>query len=119
MNMGDGSVALLTGAGFVGVEVSHAGSLPMAHAIGSATAAAAINNSVKESGQPIGDVMETLRPLVERIAAEHPVYYNWWRETAPTMDPDRMLDDSFRFGLERLLDGLELWLKNRPAGDRP
>jgi hypothetical protein len=33
------------------------------------------------------------------------------------VDPDRVLDESFSFGLERLLDGLEQWLAaGRPAG---
>jgi hypothetical protein len=31
------------------------------------------------------------------------------------MEPDRIWDQSFAFGLERILDGLDLWL-NPPPG---
>jgi AcrR family transcriptional regulator len=115
MRMGDRLVALLVAAGFAGIEVSYASSLLIAHTIGSATAEAAVDNTVKASGQTVGEVYEAMEPHIERLAADHPNYEKWWRETGPSMDMERVFDESFSFGLERLLDGLELWLGSRPA----
>jgi hypothetical protein len=114
MRMGDRTVALLVAAGFSGLEVSYASSMLMSHAIGSATAAAAAANVVKESGQPLDDILDTLRPQVDIIARDHPDYQKWWREVSDRVRPSTMFEDGFRFGLDRLLDGLDLWLKTRP-----
>jgi hypothetical protein len=107
MRTGDRTVALLIAAGFTGMEVSHASSLL------AATAEAAVNNTVKASGQSVTEALKALEPHVERIAADHPNYEKWWHETAPSMDPEKAFDDGFEFGLERLLDGLDLWLARR------
>jgi AcrR family transcriptional regulator len=114
MRMGDRTVALLTAAGFTGLEVSHASSLLMSHAIGTATSIAAASNIVRDTGQSLTEMFEEIRPRMEQIAEEHPDYGRWWRETSPNVVPENMFDDGFRFGLDRILDGLELWLKNRP-----
>lgn len=114
MRMGDRTVALLVAAGFSGLEVSYASSMLMSHAIGSATAAAAAANVVKESGQPLDDILDTLRPQVDVIARDHPDYEKWWHEVSSQVRPSTIFEDGFRFGLERLLDGLDLWLKTRP-----
>jgi AcrR family transcriptional regulator len=114
MRMGDRTVALLVAAGFSGLEVSHASSMLMSHAIGSATAAAAAANVVKESGQPLDEILDTLRPQVDMIARDHPHYEKWWSEVSSQVKPSRIFEEGFQFGLERLLDGLDLWLKTRP-----
>ena len=113
MRMGDRTVSLLTAAGFTGLEVSHASSLLISHAIGTATSIAAVSNVVRDSGQSLTEMFEEIRPRVEELAAEHPDYGKWWHETSAQMNPERMFDEGFRFGLERILDGLDLWLKKR------
>ncbi|GAA0932844.1 TetR/AcrR family transcriptional regulator [Virgisporangium aurantiacum] len=114
MRMGDRTVALLVAAGFTGVEVSHASSLLMSHAIGAATSVAAATNIVRDSGHTLSEMFEEIRPHVDQLAEEHPDYGKWWRETASQLVPERMFDEGFAFGLERILDGLDLWLKSRP-----
>jgi AcrR family transcriptional regulator len=116
MRIGDRTVALLVDAGFQGLDVSHASALLMSHAIGSATTMSAATSVTKNTGQPIGELVEVLRPHVDRAATDHPAYDKWWREMSSKVDPETMLEEGFRFGLERLLDGLDLWLKsNNPT----
>lgn len=114
MRMGDRTVALLTAAGFTGLEVSHASSLLMSHAIGAATSVAAATNIVRDSGHTLSEMFEEIRPHVDQLAEQHPDYGKWWHETQSQLVPERMFDEGFRFGLERILDGLDLWLRNRP-----
>lgn len=114
MRIGDRWVALLTAGGFSGMELAHVSSLLMSHAIGSAMTVSAVANSTKQSGLPVTDLVKKLEPHLERIAADHPNYARWRREAGlATMDPERVWDESFAFGLDRLLDGLEMWLVQR------
>jgi AcrR family transcriptional regulator len=114
MRMGDRTVALFVAAGFTGMEVSYASSILMSHAIGSATAAAAAATMVKESGEPLDQILDTVRPKLDVIAQDHPDYQKWWNEVSAGMNPATVFDEGFRFGVERILDGLDLWLKTRP-----
>jgi AcrR family transcriptional regulator len=114
MRMGDRTVALLVAAGFSGIVVSHASSMLMAHAIGTATAAAAAAAVTKESGQTLDEIVQVIRPHLEEVAKDHPAYEKWWHETSPQVDHATIFDDGFRFGLDRILDGLDLWLKTQP-----
>ena len=113
MRMGDRTVALLVDAGFRGLEVSHASALLMSHAIGAATASAAAAAVATESDQPPGAILDSMRPHLEDISRHYPNYREWWREVSAQVKPDQIFDDGFQFGLERILDGLELWLKTR------
>ncbi|MFY1669722.1 TetR/AcrR family transcriptional regulator [Plantactinospora sp. WMMB334] len=111
MRIGDRTVALLTAAGFTGLELAHASSLLSAHAIGSATTVSAMLNSMRQSGMSMREIAERLESNVRRIAPDHPHYDEWRQQVGPAAyDPERVWDDSFMFGLERLLDGLEMWL---------
>jgi AcrR family transcriptional regulator len=114
LRMGDRMVALLTAAGFTGVELSHASSTLISHAIGSATTFAAFTTSSRDAGVPMNEIAERLEPYLEMIAGEHPGYDKWRREIAPALsDPERMAEEGFMFGLDRVLDGLERWLSRR------
>ena len=117
MRMGDRAVALLTAAGFTGMELSHVTSLLNAHAIGSAATQSAMAATVKRSGAPITELIEKLEPYLEELGPQHPNYDRWRRENSFSgLDPERFWEDSFTFGLERLLDGLELWLTTGQPG---
>jgi AcrR family transcriptional regulator len=114
MRIGDRTVALLGAAGFSGMELSHASSLLMSHAIGSATTVSAVTSSTRQSGLPINEVVRKLEPYLDQIAADHPNYDKWRREAgAAALDAERALEEGFAFGLDRLLDGLEMWLAQR------
>jgi AcrR family transcriptional regulator len=121
MRMGDRMVALLTRAGFDGMALAHVSSLLNAQAIGSATTQAAIVEATRQSGVPATDIIKELEPYLESIGPDHPHYEQWRRKNMMTgLDPYKLWDESFAFGLERVLDGLELWLAaGKPATPNP
>jgi hypothetical protein len=88
------------------------------HAIGSATTQAAATSALRRADVPVDDYFKDLEPFLDRVSADHPHYDEWSRENpVRDMDPERMWSDSFLFGLERMLDGLELWLNSgKPPG---
>lgn len=111
MRLGERTVALLTHAGFSGMEMAHASSLLNGFAIGSATTQSAAMAAIKRSGVPYGEMTEQIEPYLDGLATEHPHWDKWRRENQILKaDPQQMWDDGFTFGLERLLDGLESWL---------
>jgi AcrR family transcriptional regulator len=110
MRMGNRTVALLSAAGFRGPDLSHVSSLITAHVIGSATTEAAAAAMVRRSGRSAAEMQEKLQPYVETLSEEHPEFGRWRKEEGvAAMDPERVFAESFAFGLERILDGLELW----------
>ncbi|GAA0507404.1 hypothetical protein Ade02nite_50370 [Paractinoplanes deccanensis] len=112
MRFGERIVLLLTNAGFTGMAVSHASAMINAHAIGSATTEAAAHAAIKRSGLEMADLAEQMKPWVDKMVAEHPAYDQWRKEANVFgRDQQQLLDEGFAFGLERLLDGLELWLE--------
>lgn len=115
MRLGERMVEVLTAAGFSGLDIAHASSLLMSHAIGSATTDAALRTVTARAGKSAKELVEELTPYIERIASDYPIYEKWWSENR-TMDVEKMQEDGFTFGLERLLDGLEIWLERSAAG---
>ncbi|MGK5679164.1 TetR/AcrR family transcriptional regulator C-terminal domain-containing protein [Actinoplanes sp. URMC 104] len=117
MRLGERLVALFSAAGFTGMELSHASAVINSHAIGSATSEAAIKSALRRTGKTYAEVAEDVEPYLEQLAPDNPNYTRWRRETKPlAQDPDQVLEDTYAFGLERVLDGLEMWLsKDRPA----
>jgi hypothetical protein len=66
---------------------------------------------------PITEIATRIEPYLDLIAADHPHYDKWRREMGPAaLDPEQVWEQGFQFGLERLLDGLELWLARRADG---
>ncbi|GAA2658093.1 TetR/AcrR family transcriptional regulator [Paractinoplanes durhamensis] len=110
MRMGERSVALLVAAGFTGMEVAHVSSMVHAYALGSATAQAAVATAIRRAGVPYEKMAEELEPFLDKLGTDHPQYDKWRKENVVIDDPDRMWTESFAFGLDRLLDGLETWL---------
>ncbi|MBM2622520.1 TetR/AcrR family transcriptional regulator C-terminal domain-containing protein [Actinoplanes sp. LDG1-06] len=116
MRVGERMIALFSAAGFTGFEVSHASSVLNAHAIGSATSQAAFMAAMKRTGKTPAEVADEVEPFLDRVAPDHPNYDKWRRETDQLhRDPEELLDETYAFGLERILDGLEQWREaNRP-----
>ncbi|KUL29096.1 TetR/AcrR family transcriptional regulator [Actinoplanes awajinensis] len=115
MRMGDRTVALFTAAGFQGLQISYAGSLLHSHAIGAATTEAAMTAAARRAGSTLAGVAESVLPAIERTASTYPHVERWLAENGVGgPDPDRLLDDAFTFGLDRLLDGLSHWLTQQP-----
>jgi AcrR family transcriptional regulator len=118
MRLSDRAIAVLVKAGFADMEVAHASSLIMSHSLGSAIVTNAIRRSTRHAGKSINELFKELEPHLDRIAVDHADYQKWWQASGGSgMDHDALVEEGFAFGLERLLDGLELWL-NRPSPDR-
>jgi AcrR family transcriptional regulator len=116
MRLGERTIALLTDGGFTGMEVAHVSSMINAHAIGSATAQSAVATAVQRAGVPATELIAELEPYLDALAPDHPKYDKWRKEYLfKGMDPEDLWKQSFEFGLERMLDGLEHWLSSRPA----
>ncbi len=112
MRMGDRTTALLTAAGFTGLEMAHASSLLNGFAIGSATTQSAAMAALKRSGTTFSEMAERIEPYLNDMASEHPHYDKWRRENnVLAADPHELWDNGFAFGLNRLLDGLDAWLQ--------
>jgi AcrR family transcriptional regulator len=111
MRVTDRAIGLLTAAGFSGVELGYVSQMLLCHAIGAATVEAAWRRTATRVS-----ATEMARSLSEYYgrdgAATYPSYTAWWNENK-SLDVDKMQQDGFEFGLERLLDGVAVWL------DRP
>jgi hypothetical protein len=111
MRMGERAITLLTRAGFEGLEVSHVIGLVNSHALGAATTQAAIVVASRKAGVSLPDMAAQMEPYLEKIRPDHPNYDKWRREFhGSEINPLRLMEDGFAFGLERILDGLEQWL---------
>lgn len=106
-------IAALTRAGFEGLELAYANSMLMSHAIGAASMQAAWSTTVRRSGMSDAEVQQSLEAHGDTMAAERPHYGKWW-DSVQLPEVDRMQQDAYDFGVERLLDGLSAWLESRP-----
>jgi AcrR family transcriptional regulator len=119
MRMGDRMIGALAAAGLTGTELAFAGELLSSHAVGSATLAAAMHRVSDRAGKNPNELVAELDPYLQSLQAEYPNYIALWYETRG-IDMDKLQDDGFNYGLERLLDGLEMSLRQpRGAGRAP
>jgi AcrR family transcriptional regulator len=119
MRFGERLVTLLTAAGFTGMEVAHVSTTLTAYAIGTATSGSAVISATRRSGLTPAELIQKIEPYMEQSGSGHSTYDTWRRENmSGYLDPERMWAESFDFGLERMLDGLELWLHSgKPAAE--
>ncbi|WP_329522052.1 TetR/AcrR family transcriptional regulator [Spirillospora sp. NBC_01491] len=110
LRIGERSAAVLTAAGFAGKELAWASSLLTAHAVGAATAEAALQSAMAQAGKNAADLLGQLHPYIESVAGEYPMLAAWFGQNE-SLDVAAHQDAAFAFGLERVLDGLESWLK--------
>jgi AcrR family transcriptional regulator len=112
--MSDRVVEALTTAGFAGAEVAYASSLILGHALGIASTEAAWRGVMAQAGKTDAQIVAELAPVIERAAADYPHYRAWW-DANKSMDMAKLQEESFSFGVERLLDGLSAWLAVRAS----
>lgn len=111
MRVTDRAIGVLTAAGFSGIDLGYVSQMLLCHAIGAATVEAAWRRTATRVS--VTEMTKSLSEYYERdSAAKYPNYIAWWEENK-SLDVDKMQQDSFEFGLERLLDGVAVWL------DRP
>jgi AcrR family transcriptional regulator len=109
MRLGEDFIGVLEAAGFTGLAIAHASSALMAHAIGSAVTEAAWRTTVARSGMTEAEMEKVIESHAEEFMAGHPHYEKWWHANQ-MRDMRKLQEDSFTFGLERILDGLSAWL---------
>jgi AcrR family transcriptional regulator len=114
MRMGERAITLLTAAGFEGLEITHVISLVNAHALGSAATQNAVIRATRQAGISMAGLAAQMESYLDRLAPDHPNYDKWRRENSgSTLDPVKIWDEGFAFGLDRILDGLSLWLESK------
>lgn len=114
MRQSERMLALFRAAGFAADEADQAMNLLIAYVIGMTTSEAAYLSVLARSGQNEQDWLESLRPTTEEALQEYPLLRDG-RATVQTKDPEQLRADSFVYGVERILDGLESRLSRTSA----
>jgi AcrR family transcriptional regulator len=107
MRLNDRMVAVFEAGGFPADEAGQALSTVMAYVIGMGMNEAAWLTVIARSGQTEQEWTRRLRPSIERAAQEYPRL----RDQVTTLverDPKQARDETFDYGLDRVLDGLEV-----------
>ncbi|GAB2686809.1 TetR/AcrR family transcriptional regulator C-terminal domain-containing protein [Kribbella swartbergensis] len=116
MALGSRGLALFGAAGFSPTDVDQAMSSVMSYVLGTVSAEVATREMVRKSGRSLDEWAGDMLRQAETIAADdHPEMRESVRRRADR-DMNAMLTESFVFGLDALLDGLELRVKKN-AGD--
>ncbi|GAA3125827.1 TetR/AcrR family transcriptional regulator C-terminal domain-containing protein [Planomonospora alba] len=113
MRQSERMITLFRAAGFPPGEADQAMNTLIAYVIGMATSEAAYLSMLARSGRTEQEWAESLRPVVEQAMRDHPRL----REAHAAQhggDPERVREEGFGYGLERVLDGLQARLG--PAG---
>lgn len=105
MNLSDRMLGLFRTAGFPAGEANHAISTVMAYVIGVGVNEAAWLSTLTRSGRSEEDLLTDLRLAIEQAATDHP---HMQQQLAAYVDSDpvQSRDETFTYGLERVLDGL-------------
>ncbi len=111
MRLTERATDMLGKIGFSGMELAYASSVLSSHAIGSAVVETAWRRTSERSGMSVVELMDEMRPYIDQIADDHPKLSEWYRDN-PITDMGQLYADSFDFGLERILDGLEQWVES-------
>lgn len=114
MRMSNRMIEALTAAGFTGPALAFASSALTSHAVGSATTAVAMYAASARAGKSPNELAAELEPYIHSLEADYRSYATWWHENK-SLDVEKLQDEGFDFGLDRVLDGLEMWL-DRAAG---
>ncbi|MFI7153536.1 TetR/AcrR family transcriptional regulator [Nonomuraea sp. NPDC050022] len=114
MRQSERMLALFKAAGFAVDEADQAMNLLIAYVIGMTTSEAAYLSVLARSGQNEQDWLESLRPTTEQVLRDYPLLRDG-RAAEQTKDPEQIRAESFVYGVERILDGLETRLGRTPA----
>ncbi|KZB80450.1 TetR/AcrR family transcriptional regulator [Amycolatopsis regifaucium] len=111
MRLNERLLAVFVAAGFPDDEADQAISAVISYVIGMGTTEAAWLTTVAKSGRSEREWAEHLRPAVEEAAREYPHQRERLVRDDVEADPEQLRDEKFRYGLDRMLDGLETRLK--------
>ncbi|MFJ6568406.1 TetR/AcrR family transcriptional regulator [Streptomyces sp. NPDC091292] len=105
LRMSLGLLAQFEEAGFPAGERDQAVGTLTAYVIGIATAEAAYLSLIARSGRTEREWVAGLRPAFDEASREHPELREG-TSAQQDVDPRQIRDDDFRYGLDRVLDGL-------------
>ncbi|GAA5007900.1 TetR/AcrR family transcriptional regulator [Streptomyces siamensis] len=108
MSFSERLAALFTAAGFP--EPSGAIDTVLSYVIGMSTTEAAWLTTVARSGETEAGFIARLMPAAQQAAAGHEHLADAYAAGAEDIDPVRIRDDKFAYGLDVVLDGLSLRL---------
>ncbi|GAA5104140.1 TetR/AcrR family transcriptional regulator C-terminal domain-containing protein [Nocardia iowensis] len=102
MRLNDGLVGLFEAGGFPAAEAGDAISAVMSYVVGMGISEAAWLALLARTGQTEQELIDQLRPAAEEAAKDYPRFQqdDW------DMNPTERRDRKFRYGLDRVLDGL-------------
>jgi AcrR family transcriptional regulator len=106
----DDMLALFEKAGFELLEADLAGKTLISYVLGIATSEAATLQKLTRNQRSEHEWLQAMWPSAGQAAVAHPrlrALYDVYRE----LDPEKNREDSFTYGLERLLDGLQARLE--------
>ncbi len=107
MRLNERLLTLFEAAGFPGDEAEQAISAVVAYVIGVGTSEAAWLTTLAKSGRTEQEWAELLRPAVEEASQEYPHQRDRIAQYDAKVDPRKLRDEKFRYGLDRMLDGLQ------------
>lgn len=106
LNLGSRGLVLFGAAGFSDRDVDYAMGSVMSYVLGTASAEVATREMSRKAGRPLNDWAGEMLHEAEAASANHPEMLESVRRRA-ARDVDSTLNESFVFGLDALLDGLE------------
>ncbi|MFG3257330.1 TetR/AcrR family transcriptional regulator [Streptomyces sp. NPDC048172] len=106
MRMASGLVAQFEAAGFPDDEKDQAMGVLTSYVLGTATTEAAYLSLIARSGKSEEQWVADLRPGFEEASADHPAVREG-SSARQDVTPERIRDEAFDYGLDRVLDGLQ------------
>ena len=110
ISIGSRGVVLFRAAGFTGGDLDHAMGTVMSYVLGSVSAEAAVRTEARKTGRSIeewaGEVLEQAEGVIRDNREMQESVRRWTGR-----DVNAVYNESFSFGLETILDGLEARLK--------
>ncbi|WP_237771321.1 TetR/AcrR family transcriptional regulator C-terminal domain-containing protein [Kribbella sp. ALI-6-A] len=106
VRMGSRGLELFTAAGFTGRDIDYAMGAVMSFVFGNANSQAAWEASVRRSGRSVEQQNQEILAEVDQITAMHPTMHESLQRRR-VVGMDQLQNESFAYGLDSLLDGLE------------
>lgn len=114
MSLSTRASALFRAAGFTGFELDHAAGALIAYVLGKGGTEAALRATVKASGKTLAEWADEVYMQATQAAKDDYPELSGRIESWRGIDTLEMLETSFTFGLECLLDGFEAHLQSGP-----
>ena len=110
ISLGSRGIRLFGAAGFTGRDVDYAMGSVMSYVLGTVNAEVSLHSTVRKAGQSIKEWAGDVFAQAQSVAADSPEMQESLRRRV-NRDVGTMHTESFVFGLDALLDGLEARLK--------